>query len=174
MSKISFYEIEEQYIDYLSSYAPLLFHNAKPGQQNSRKYIGVVLDINDSSYYVPLSSFKQKHSKMKDGLDFIKIKTYAVLNLNCMFPAPIETCHKIVFSQIKDLRYRSLLLAEYREIKRLREKIKKNAATLYRHKIANGESTRLAKRCNDFSALEILASAYERDNCPANEEREES
>lgn len=36
-------------------------------------------------YFAPLSSFKPKHLRMKEGIDFIKIKNYAVLNLNNMF-----------------------------------------------------------------------------------------
>lgn len=47
-----------------------------------------VFQINDMEYFAPLSSFKPKHEKMKEGLDFIKILRYAVINLNNMFPVP--------------------------------------------------------------------------------------
>ncbi|MCR5388003.1 MAG: type III toxin-antitoxin system ToxN/AbiQ family toxin, partial [Lachnospiraceae bacterium] len=45
-----------------------------------RKYIGIVLEINSFKYFAPLSSFKSKHKKMDEGVDFIKIKDYAVIN----------------------------------------------------------------------------------------------
>ena len=65
MKNIEFYEVNNAYIDYLLPYAPHLFHNKKPGQHNERKYIGVVLHINDNDYFAPLSSYKSKHDAMK-------------------------------------------------------------------------------------------------------------
>ena len=63
---------------------------------------------------------------MKETLDFIKVKNYAVINLNNMFPV-IEGVYEFVdFSKENNQDYRSLLLAEYR--------IRKNAVTLYRYK----------------------------------------
>ncbi|MBR6923206.1 MAG: type III toxin-antitoxin system ToxN/AbiQ family toxin, partial [Oscillospiraceae bacterium] len=37
------------------------------------------LYINGYEYFAPLSSFKPKHSSMKESLDFLKIKKYAVI-----------------------------------------------------------------------------------------------
>ena len=74
MDNIRLYEVDNAYIDYLSQYAPHLFFNKKPNQANERKYIGVVLHINDFDYFAPLSSFKQKHYNMQNKIDFIKIK----------------------------------------------------------------------------------------------------
>ena len=132
MDNIRFYEINAKYVDYLAPYAPHLFHNSKKGQANQRKYIGIVFQINDMEYFAPLSSFKPKHEKMKEGLDFIKILRYAVL------------------------------LAEYRYIKSVQKKIQKNAAALYKHKQINGDSTSLARRCNDFALLEDKCRSYKR------------
>lgn len=88
MDSIKFYEISPAYVNYLVPHAPHLFQNKKVGQQNERKYIGVVLTVNGMDYFAPLSSFKEKHRRMQEGLDFIKIKKYAVINLNNMFPVP--------------------------------------------------------------------------------------
>ena len=43
MDNIKLYEIEPKYISYLTKFAPHLFHNKQAGQNNERKYIGVVL-----------------------------------------------------------------------------------------------------------------------------------
>ena len=59
MDNIKIYEVNPSYINYLAAFAPHLFHNKKQGQQNTRKYIGVVLYINGFSYFAPLSSFKE-------------------------------------------------------------------------------------------------------------------
>ena len=154
MENIKLYEIDSAYINYLGKYAPHLFHNKAAGQVNERKYIGVVLTVNGMDYFAPLSSFKEKHQRMSESVDFLKIKNYAVININNMFPVPSSLLTYVDISKEKNPKYKSLLLAEYRVIKAMQEKIRKNAALVYQHKIANGESTSLAKRCNDFIKLE--------------------
>ena len=162
MDSIKFYEIDEKYITYLSDFAPHLFWNKNPEQQFKRKYIGIVFQIDGYDYFAPLSSFKQKHRVMKDNIDFIKIKNYAVINLNNMFPVPEKTRKYIDIGSQSDSKYRALLLAEYRYIKSIQEKIRKNAQALYKIKIKDGNSTSLAKRCNDFKALEKACDKYKK------------
>ena len=164
MENIRFYEVNGDYVNYLAPYAPYLFHNRQSGQVNERKYIGIVMQVNGMDYFAPLSSFKQKHTRMKEGLDFIKVQSYAVINLNNMFPVPSSEYTYVDFAAVQDPKYRSLLLAEYRFIKSIQEKIRKNAAALYKHKLANKENTPLARRCNDFRLLEALCTDYEKGN----------
>lgn len=161
MDNIRFYEINSAYINYLLPYAPHLFHNKKSEQQNERKYIGIVLNINGMDYFAPLSSFKEKHKKMRESLDFIKVKNYAVINLNNMFPAPLEQCKYVDIQKEKNLKYKYLLMAEYRFIKSIQDKIRKNALNVYRHKLQNDNNTALAKRCNDFKLLEGVSVKYQ-------------
>ena len=160
MDNLKLYEINAGYVAYLSSYAPHLFQNRRSGQKNERKYIGVVLHINDFDYFAPLSSFKDKHRLMKEGLDFIKIKDYAVINLNNMFPVPPSEAKYVDIRGERDPHYRALLLAEYRYIKSIQEKIRKNAQNVYRIKQKDGESSALARRCNDFLLLEKVCADY--------------
>ncbi|MBR6401614.1 MAG: type III toxin-antitoxin system ToxN/AbiQ family toxin [Firmicutes bacterium] len=157
---LKFYEVDSTYIDYLSQFAEHLFRNARREQQNSRKYIGIILEVNGFKYFVPLSSFKPKHKKMQETTDFIKIKDYAVLNINNMLPVPDGLYEYVDINAVKDLRYKSLLQAEYREIKRKRDLILKNAKIVYTHKLKNGEKTPLARRTNDFALLEKVCGDY--------------
>ena len=126
-------------MDYLVPHAPHLFRNKKQGQQNSRKYIGVVLHINEMNYFAPLSSFKDKHHKMNETLDLIKIKNYSVINLNNMFPVPEDCYFYVDISKECNLKYKSLLL--------------------YNLKI-KGQKSALTNRCNDFLLLEELCKEY--------------
>ena len=48
---IKLYEVDHEYIDYLVPFAPHLFHNKKQEQQNERKYIGVILVVDDMKYF---------------------------------------------------------------------------------------------------------------------------
>ena len=159
MDNIKFYEVSEDYVDYLVPHAPHLFRNKKQGQQNSRKYIGVVLHINEMNYFAPLSSFKDKHHKMNETLDLIKIKNYSVINLNNMFPVPEDCYFYVDISKECNLKYKSLLLAEYRFIKSIQNKIRKNATILYNLK-NKGQKSALTNRCNDFLLLEKLCKEY--------------
>ncbi len=160
------YEIRNEYIDYLCAYAPHLFHNKKEGQSNERKYIGIVLEINGFKYFAPLSSFKEKHKTMQDSLDFIKIKTFAVINLNNMFPSPQSEIIDFDIKRVNNPKYKALLQREYRAITIQEEKILDSAKKLYSYKIEKCNKTPLAKRCNDFLLLEQKASEY---ICPTND-----
>lgn len=160
MDNIKLYEINENYIAYLQTFAPHLFQNKKIGQTNARKYIGVVFQINGFDYFAPLSSFKDKHRLMKDGLDFIKVRDYAVINLNNMFPVPSGETKYVDIRCERDPHYRALLLAEYRFIKSIQEKIRKNAQNIYKIKLKEGNHSALAKRCNDFLLLEKACCDY--------------
>ena len=160
MDNIKLYEVNAKYVNYLTAFAPHLFHNKAAGQSNDRKYIGVVLTVNGMDYFAPLSSFKAKHAKMPEAVDFIKIKNYAVININNMFPVPNGLAHYVDISKERNPKYKSLLLAEYRAIKAMQEKIRKNAKIVYTHKLENGNTTALAKRCNDFLLLEDACKKY--------------
>lgn len=158
MDHIKLFHVSSAYVDYLVPYAPHLFHNRQKGQKNERKYIGILLHIHGMDYFAPLSSFKEKHIHMKESLDFIKIKHYAVINLNNMFPVPPRLYTYVDISKESNSKYKSLL-AEYRYIKSIEEKIRKNAVYLYRLKAGETISP-LTKRCNDFLLLEELCRNY--------------
>ena len=160
MDEIKLYEVDGNYINFLLPYAPHLFQNRKNSQKNERKYIGVVLRVNGFHYFAPLSSFKDKHKTMKDVIDFMKVKDYAVINLNNMFPVVNGVYTYVDIGKEKDVHYRALLQAEYRYIKSIKDKILKNAATLYNIKKRDGNSTALGKRCNDFLKLEEICVQY--------------
>ena len=158
MFRLRIYEIKNEYVDYLSKHQKHIFLNKDTGK--SRKYIGIILEINNYKYFAPLSSFKTKHKKMKEGVDFIKIKEYAVLNINNMIPVPKEAIILPNINAEKDQHYKFLLQAESREINRHKNRIMKNAQIVYSHKKKNGSSTPLAKRTNDFELLENLHDKY--------------
>ncbi len=160
MENIKLYEVDNDYINYLSQFAPHLFLNKQPHQSHERKYIGVVLHINDTDYFAPLSSFKPKHSKMPNRIDFIKIKNYAVINLNNMFPVIDGVYTYVDINSVRDIQYKNLLLAEYRFIKSIQNNIRKNALILYKLKVTAADKTPLTERCNDFKLLEEKAAHY--------------
>lgn len=155
MQSIKIYEIKTEYIKYLSQYQKHIFYD-----EGSRKYIGILLNINGFRYFAPLSSFKQKHLKMPLSVDLIKIKDYAVININNMIPVPNGQYMLVDVNGIKDPHYKYLLQAEIREINRQKNRIFKNAEIVYNHKLRNGNTTPLSKRTNDFILLEKKCRQY--------------
>ena len=83
-NRIRIYEIKSEYIQYLSNNQKHIFSQADV--KNMRKYIGVVFEIKSIKYVVPVSSFKAKHKKMSETVDFIKIKDE---NYLCKFHLPL-------------------------------------------------------------------------------------
>lgn len=154
MDIINLYEIDSRYIQYLSSFDQHLFHNAKITQNFSRKYIGIILKINGFDYFAPLSSFKDKHKRLTETKDFIKIGMYSVVNLNNMFPAPFALCKQVIITDIKDVHYKNLLQAEYRILRQKTNQIFQNSKYIYNHKMANDGKSKLSQRCLDFKLLE--------------------
>lgn len=158
MRGLKLYEINANYIKYLAQYQEHIF--ISDGDKANRKYIGIVLQINGMNYFAPLSLFKPKHKRMKESVDFIKIRDYAVININNMVPVPDGQYHLVDVNGTKDKQYRYLMQAENREIHRQRNRIIKNADIVYRHKLRNGDTTPLAKRTNDFRELEKRCKEY--------------
>ena len=99
--RIRIYEIKYEYIQYLSVYQKHIFSH-KDGKYN-RKYIGIVMEINGTIFFAPLSSYKDKHKRMRETVDFIKIKDYAVINLNNMISVPTDQIIELCINKEKDL-----------------------------------------------------------------------
>lgn len=158
MRRLKLYQINPNYIKYLAKYQKHIF--ISDGDKASRKYIGIVLEINEMKYFAPLSSFKSKHKRMKESVDLVKISKYAVININNMVPVPDGQFSLVDVNGVRDEHYRYLLQAEDREINRQRARIIKNARIVYAHKLRNGVSTPLAKRTNDFAELEKRCREY--------------
>ena len=160
MADLEIYEIDSAYIEYLSNFEEHLFKNKKITQDFSHKYIGIILEINGFKYFAPLSSFKPKHKRLCETVDFIKVGIYAVINLNNMFPAPLNLCKSVKIENIKNEHYRNLVRAEYRIIKQKTEQIINNAKDVYNHKMINDGKSKLSQRCNDFKNLEVKCKEY--------------
>ena len=106
-----------------------------------------------------LSSFKEKHAAMRESLDFVKVKNYAVINLNNMFPVPEGQYEYVDIAREEDDKYRDLLRAEYRYIKKMEDKIRRSASILYRKKV-EGKKCAAAERCIDFRRMEEMCRLY--------------
>lgn len=164
---MNWFIVDKDYVNYLSQF------DEKVGfveyGNRLKLHVGVVFEIENFKYYVPISSAKQKHQHMSNKLDFHKLQNqttgeiYAVINLNNMIPVPDECLIRLRYDNIENFRsfasenekysYIYLLQIEMSIISTIEETLKRKAKRLYEI-CANGTDERLANRCCNFKVLE--------------------
>ena len=170
-NKLKWYVVDNQYVGYLKE-----FDNKVENinyNERIKPYIGILITINEINYYVPISSVKEKHYKMNEDMDFIKImendRILGVLNLNNMIPIDDENVKVLKYKEIDDYRkfkndkerslYISFLSFELGLINNQIDKIKSNTIELYNEKL-NRPNSKISKRCCDFKLLEQKCEEY--------------
>lgn len=100
------YIIDDEYIDYLSKFDNLIALN----KSKTRPYVGIVLKINNISYFAPLYSPKPKHTTYRDNSSFIKIKNgeLGIIRFSTMIPVP-EDCVQLLNVNEQDEKYKALI-----------------------------------------------------------------
>jgi protein AbiQ len=155
---LKFYTINEDYINFLRSYPKLsnIFDNKENTSNFSRKYLGVVLSINEYKYYVPISSPKSSDYIVADNSKVIKksiipiirivvenrqgkLELKGTLKLSNMIPVPDNMLTYYDFSTETDMNYRILMEKEYDFIRKNKKLILKNASILYNQKTKENE-----------------------------------
>lgn len=138
--------------------------NAKIRERKfKRKYIGILFEINKVLYIAPLSSYKEKHKKMKERIDFIKIGDMSVINLNNMFPVNEKNIKRVEIEKEKDINYKQLLRNEYNLCIPKFKKVIKNANVLYKQVVKYNMP--IKERCCDYNLLEKICTEYNKNDC---------
>ena len=171
--KLRWYIVKKDYVNYLQKYDNKVANIDY--KVKLKPYIGIIVNINNFNYYVPISSVKEKHYSIKEDMDFIKIsqknKILGVLNLNNMIPILDEDISILKYKEIEKYRnfnsekekklYISLLNFELKLINKMIGKIRKSALKLYKEKQNNPNSV-ISMRCCDFKLLEKMCVLYKR------------
>lgn len=169
--KLRWYIVKKDYVNYLQKYDNKVANIDY--KVKLKPYIGIIVNINNFNYYVPVSSVKEKHYSIKEDIDFIKIsqknKILGVLNLNNMIPILDEYITILKYKDIEKYRYFnsekekklyiSLLNFELKLINKKIEKIRKSALKVYKEKQNNPNSV-ISKRCCNFKLLEKMCVLY--------------
>lgn len=174
MKNLNWYIIKKEYIEYLK-----LFDNKVQNIDYNDKlkpYVGIVLDINNFKYYVPITSAKSKYISKYNNLDIVYIrdnnqKLLGVLNLNNMIPVGNREITLLDFTKLRKYRkfanldeeykYISFLSMEIVYIRLLSKVITKKAQKVYLEKI-NRPNSRISQRTNDFKLLEEKCLEYQK------------
>lgn len=156
--------IDVHYCNYLKKFDfRVPYNNSK---NNLRPFVGVLFNIGDKEYFAPLSSPKSKHLKMKNTVDFIKIKNgeYGAINFNNMIPVKkdnytIINLNKKCNSKEEEM-YQELLINQYTWININMRSIKNKAAVLYKLYNENRLPDNIKNRCCNYLLLEEKCEEY--------------
>ena len=105
--------VNSEYCDYLRKFDNRVSYNKY--EKELRPFIGILFKINSCEYFAPLSSPKEKHKKMKNTVDFFKIKNgeLGAVNFNNMIPVDKEYYNVINLNKkitnLEQLKYQKLL-----------------------------------------------------------------
>ena len=162
--KLNLYSISDKYIKYLRKFEDKIYDNKEEIRVRTRKYLGIVLTINNCNYYIPMSSPKksdyidyEKRIIRKDTKTIIRIdngnRPYGTLRISNMIPVPITELEPYMIETEQDRKYKEVILGELRYINNNVEKITKNAKIVYNQRIKN-ENIGYIKNTVNFKLLE--------------------
>lgn len=173
--QLNLYSISDEYVDYLRKFDNKVYDNKEEIRVHTRKYLGVVLNINSFNYYIPFSSPKstdyidnERTKIRKSIIPIVRItekdingnfKLYGTLRISNMIPVPITEITPYFVQDEKDINYKNLILSELRFIRKNTRMIIKNANILYKQK-ENEENTTYIKNSLNFKLLESKCLEY--------------
>ena len=164
--KISFYYVDEEYIDYLkkreitergfTTVPNMKYH------KNDKFVYGVVLKVNEVDYYVPFSHYnKPQEDNILVKIDYHKEKRIAgSLRFNYMIPVPKRSLIPVDFSVFDENR-KVMLQKEYRACLSMLSQILKRAMKTY-NRVVNHVDDELSRNSCLFELLEIACKEYDR------------
>ncbi|WFA07920.1 type III toxin-antitoxin system ToxN/AbiQ family toxin [Tissierella sp. Yu-01] len=166
MDKLSFYDVDKEYINYLKQEEIKRRGFTKVPNieyKNEQKFLcGIVLSINNVDYYVPVTSYKKKKSEnfliIFDDDKFNKIK--GSLRFNFMIPVPkVAITERIINDEENGIR-RIFLQKQLDYINSNRQIILNRSKRTYL-RIINNYNPELTKNSCDFKFLEEKCLEYQ-------------
>ena len=148
---LKLYEVDNNYIDYLQKYDEKVLNYSGEKYKVNRKYLGILLKINEFIYIAPLSSPKNKDydldKKIKKSTKIIirikkiqkdKERLLGTIKLNCMIPIyNTKVIKKYDVKAEKDKKYKNLIQEQLVFIRKEEKMIIKRAENLYKQKLKN-------------------------------------
>lgn len=150
------YSVSDKYINYLRRKFSRVYSNKETTRVHTRKYLGVVIEINPYKYYIPLSSPKDKHDYIivagkktirKDSLIVMRIvsgtgenrELKGTLQIGTVIPVSDAVIELYDVENEPDQAYKDLVNEELIYIRKQEKAIIKNARVLYSKRKAGEE-----------------------------------
>lgn len=162
--KIIIVKVDSKYCDFLRKYENKVPYNA--GEKELRPFVGILFNIGNCEYFVPLSSPKPKHSRLANTLDLIKIDNgkLGVINFNNMIPVNKSNYNIIDLNEKTNDKNKSarilLLKNQLRWLNKNRVDIYEKSSNLYKKYVNNLLPINVRNRCCNFILLEEKCREY--------------
>ena len=172
MEEFKLYSVSDDYVEWLRKEFPNVYSNKINSRTHTRKYLGVVLQIGQYHYYVPMSSPKDSDYQIAGKNKVIKKSIVPIIRIVVKnidgekeLKGTLRISHMITVPaselELYDLE-NDLVHNEMIFIRKHREKIISNAKVMYKQKVSNDTTAGYVKSALDFQALEELCDRYEK------------
>ena len=178
MQEFKIYSISDKYIAYLREHVQNIYSNKEGSRTHTRKYVGVVMQVNDFAYFIPLSSPKDSDYQVAGDNKVIKksiIPIYRIvvknsagekelkgtLRISHMIPVPETELELYDIENESDNKYKDLVQDEIVFIRKHADKIRSNAHILYNQKMNNDDTANYVKAALDYQKLEALCLKFQ-------------
>ncbi len=177
MEEFKLYSVSDEYIDYLRAVFPNVYSNKETTRVHTRKYVGIVLRLENYHYYIPMSSPKESDYQIagekkvikKSIIPIIRIvvknsrgqkELKGTLRISHMIPVPPSELQLYDIENEPDDTYKDLVQNEIIFIRKNQDKIHANAKLLYKQKTENDLSAGYVKAALEYKALEKLCGKF--------------
>ena len=156
--------VNSEYCDYLRKFDNKVSYNKN--EKELRPFIGILFQINFCEYFAPLSSPKPKHKKMKNTIDFFKIKDgdLGAVNFNNMIPVNENNYSLVDLNKetltIEELKYQKLLKEQLAWLNANYQQVKNKSSKLYQLHSNGKLPDNIEARCCNFKLLEEKCVEY--------------
>ena len=156
--------VNSDYCDYLRQFDNKVAYNKY--EKELRPFIGILFEIDTCKYFAPLSSPKPKHRKMKNMIDFFKIKDgeLGAVNFNNMIPVTDKNYTLVDLNKetltIAELKYQKLLKEQLSWLNAHYRQVKNKSFKLYQLYNSGKLPDNIKSRCCNFKLLEEKCLEY--------------
>ena len=172
---LKLYNLSDRYCNYLRKFDNRVYNNKEKIRKHDRKYLGIVLNVNNFSYYIPLSSPKNTDyydssskeirkstntiirmiSKDRNGNKILR----GTLRISNMVPIPMEEVKEYDILSETDTKYLDVINDEISFIRKNQKNIIKKAELVYRQRVQKQNISYL-NSCVDYKLLEKKCIEY--------------
>lgn len=178
MEEFKIYSVSDRYISYLREKFPNVYSNKIDNRTHTRKYVGVVIKIEEFRYYIPMSSPKESDYQIagdnkvikKSIIPIIRIvvknsvgekELKGTLRISHMIPVPESELELYDLENEPDEAYKDLVQNEIIFIRKNHGKIMNNATVLYKQKQENDTTAGYVKSALPYKEIEELCKQYQ-------------
>lgn len=154
--RLRLYQMREGFVEHLHK----VDHRVQFNKGECRPYLGIVLEIGEHHYFVPLESPKPNHAQIKSGAHIMRLDggELGILGFNNMIPAKQHYLIEFDINELTDIKYKRLLQKQIEFCNKHRLEIRNKAAKTYTN-VKKGIPF-FKKVCCDFEKLEQEYTKY--------------